>query len=501
MSSIVGIDLGTCNSAIAQLDKTGRPVIIANKDGGNITPSIVLFDEKGKRIVVGTIAKNNYGVDPNIFGRFKQQMGKNKKYKAFGKEYSPTDLSTFVLKKLKDDAELNIGKITEAVVTTPANFANEAREATLSAAKAAGLKIKNIINEPTAAALYYAFSSEDGLSGIYAVYDLGGGTFDVSIVKVEGTDIEVLNSEGVAKLGGDDFDEILIKIVQKKYKKETGENLVAEDYTKNLAEDTKKTLSKKEKATVRITSTRTTIEVTRKEFEDAISTLIVQAEIACEIAFDDIDLTIDDIEQVILVGGSTRMPCIKRSVEKVFKKEPKTFGNPDEAVALGAALFVAYNADPSTLNPLQKKAISKVNLTDVATKFFGFKTMSNDSETAELGFINATLIKKGEKLPCSITKPFYTLSDGQTSVNLVVNESNVEESDIDFVRVIWEGNLELPGGRPKGQQIDVTFSYNENQTMKCSFLDVSSNNKTDIDLSVDNEGSKSEIDINDFKVD
>ena len=500
MGSIVGIDLGTTYSAIAQLDETGRPVMIANKEGDNITPSIVLFESKTS-VIVGKEAMKVFGVDPNAFGRFKREMGKNKVYEAFGKKYNPTALSSFLLSKIKDDAEANIGTITEAVVTTPANFANEAREATLSAAKSSGLKIKNIINEPTAAALYYAFSSGDGLSGIYAIYDLGGGTFDISIIKVEGTNIEVMNSNGVPKLGGDDFDEILIKIVQKKYKKETGGDLIAEDYTKNLAEETKKTLSAREKAKVRITRTRDTIEVTREEFEEAISTKIAEAVMTCEICLDEIDLSPNDIEEVILVGGSTRMPCIQRSVEKVFKKQPKTFGNPDEAVALGAALYVAYNADPSTLNPLQKKAISKVAITDVSTSFFGFRSMSADSETDELVPTNATLIKKGEKLPCSITRPFYTLSDGQTAVNLVVNESSVEESDMDFVKIIWEGTLELPEGRPAGQQIDVTFSYDENQTMNCSFLDVSSKSKTEIDLTVDNEGSKSEIDINDFKVD
>ena len=169
----------------------------------------------------------------------------------------------------------------EAVVTIPANFANEAREATLSAAKSAGLKIKNIINEPTAAAIYYAFSSGEDLSGTYAVYDLGGGTFDVSIIKVEGTDIEVINTDGISKLGGDDFDNKLIEIVQKKYKKETGEDLVSEDFTNNDAEEHKKTLTTREKTSIRIKSTRTTIEVTRKEFENAISTLSLGRHSCC----------------------------------------------------------------------------------------------------------------------------------------------------------------------------------------------------------------------------
>ena len=209
MSNLVGIDLGTTYSAIARLDETGRPVIIDNSEGGNITPSIVLFESESN-VIVGNIAMQNFGVDKNAFGRFKREMGTNKEYNAFNKTYNPTALSSFVLKKMKEDAEENIGKISDAVVTIPANFANEAREATLAAAKTAGMSVKNIINEPTAAALYYAYSSGDELNGTYAVYDLGGGTFDISIIKVQGSDIEVINSDGVSKLGGDDFDTKII---------------------------------------------------------------------------------------------------------------------------------------------------------------------------------------------------------------------------------------------------------------------------------------------------
>ena len=501
MGNLVGIDLGTTYSAIATLDETGRPVIIDNSEGGNITPSIVLFESE-TNVIVGNIAMQNFGVDKNAFGRFKREMGTNKEYDAFGKKYNPAALSSFVLKKMKEDAEQNIGQITEAVVTIPANFANEAREATLAAAKTAGLSVKNIINEPTAAALYYAYSSGEELNGTYAIYDLGGGTFDISIIKVQGSDIEVINSDGVSKLGGDDFDAKIIEMVQSKFKEQTNKTLDDEDFTKNDAEDHKKTLSARDKTNIRIASPngRATIEITREEFENSISTLIAQSEMTCENVLDEADLTVDDINEVILVGGSTRMPCVRESVEKVFKKEPRTFGNPDEAVALGAALFVAYKADPSNLTPLQQQAVAKVNISDVATKFFGTSILEWNEETNQHGMKNDILIEKGSKLPCSITKDYVTVSDGQASINCTVNESNVEETDPDFVKKIWEGNLKLPEGRPAGQQVNVTFTYDENQTMKCSFLDVSSDKKTEIDLSIDNNNSKSEVDINDFKV-
>ncbi|MBH37295.1 MAG: hypothetical protein CMD89_05245 [Gammaproteobacteria bacterium] len=500
MSNLVGIDLGTTYSSIAKLDDTGRPIIIDNAEGKNVTPSIVSF-ESDNSVVVGEVAMQNFGIDKNTFGRFKREMGTDKEYVAFDKKYNPTSLSSFVLKKLKDDAELSIGEISEAVVTIPANFANEAREATLAAAKTSGLSIKNIINEPTAAALYYAFASGDELNGNYAIYDLGGGTFDISLIKVEGTEIEVINSDGVSKLGGDDFDEKLIRIVRDKYKKEAKEELDAEDFTKNQAEEHKKILSTRSSTKIRISSKRKTIEVTREEYENAISTLIAESEITCENAVEEANLSMDDINEVILVGGSTRIPAVKASVEKVFKKTPKTVGNPDEAVSLGAALFVAYKADPSKLTPLQQRAVSKVNLSDVTTKFFGTSVAEYDPDKKTYVSVNDTLIEKMQKLPCSVTKEYVTLRDGQASVKCDVNESNVEETELDFVKKIWEGELELPPGRPAGQKIEVTFAYDENQTMKCSFVDVATKNEKVAELVLDNENVQTDIDIEDFKVD
>ena len=502
MSNLVGIDLGTTYSAISRLDETGRPEIIDNSEGENITPSIVLFESKSN-VVVGNVAQQNYGIDENTFGRFKRVMGDEKKeYEAFGKKYNPAALSSFVLKKLKEDAEETIGPISEAVVTVPANFANQAREATLAAAKSAGLTIKNIINEPTAAALYYAYSSGEELNGVYAVYDLGGGTFDVSIIKVEGSDIDVITSDGVNKLGGDDFDDILIEIVKGKYKEETGKVLDDEAFTKNDAEVNKKILSSREKTSIMLSSTkgRGKVEITRKEFEDAISSKIAATEITCENALEEAELSSDDINEVILVGGSTRMPCVKSSVEKVFKKKPKTFGNPDEAVALGAALYVAYKADPSSLTPLQRKAISKVNIADVTSKFFGTNVLDMTSTQGQSEVFNDILIKKGEKIPTSVVRDYSTVHDNQTAIQCTVNESNTDEKDPEFVTEIWNGVLELPAGRPAGQPIKVTFNYTENQTMACTFLDVQSGKKKEIDLTADNANTKTELDIDDFKV-
>ena len=251
MAAIIGIDLGTTFSAVATLDETGRPMIVHNPDGGNIMPSCVTENEGV--IVVGEFAQRTWGNAPDkAAARFKRDMGTSSTHTVNGREFTPTELSTFVLKKLIQDAAAVIGPIREAVVTIPANFAHEAREATMSAAKAAGLNVRFIINEPTAAALYYAFKSGDGLSGNYAVYDLGGGTFDVSIIRVDGQNVEVLASNGVSKLGGDDFDDALCEIVARKYRDLAGEETEPDDYTKNDAEEDKKSLSRRRRVFTKV---------------------------------------------------------------------------------------------------------------------------------------------------------------------------------------------------------------------------------------------------------
>lgn len=216
MAAFVGIDLGTTFSAVATIDDTGRPLIVHNKDGDNITPSCVQFREDGVAEVGEYARKSLFFEGSNTVGRFKRDMGTSVTFRAAGREFTPTELSALVLQKLAADATESLGTIGEAVVTIPANFSHEARDATMAAARAAGLNVKYIINEPTAAALYYAFKSGNDLGGIYAVYDLGGGTFDISIIRVDGQDVEVMATNGVARLGGDDFDLALQKLVQKK---------------------------------------------------------------------------------------------------------------------------------------------------------------------------------------------------------------------------------------------------------------------------------------------
>lgn len=479
--AFVGIDLGTTFSALAVIDESGNPKIVHNKDGQNVTPSCV--SEHDGIIEVGEYARKTWGESPeSAVARFKRHMGTNQKYRINGKEFSPTELSAFVLKKLVKDAEEQIGKIEEAVITIPANFSHEARDATLVAAKAAGLNVKYIINEPTAAALYYAFKNGVDLKGVYAVYDLGGGTFDISVIKADGHEIQVLASNGVHKLGGDDFDTAIINIVIRKFQLVHNQTIGSSDFSKNDAEEVKKTLSNRKSAKVKFGSN--SVEITREEFEESISALITQTEMLCESTLDEAKVLPSEVAGIFLVGGSSRVPSVRESVKKLFGKEPESTVNVDEVVALGASLYTAFKGDRAKLSPVQNKTIEKIKVGELTGKCFGTIAFTHDQNRDKEAVANMVLIKKGEKLPCSVTESFFTIYDGQDGVRCKVTESTSPETDPNFVKIIWEGRLELPPGRPKGQEIKVTYAYDENQIMKCTFVDAATGRETKIDLTL-----------------
>ncbi|MGI9296733.1 MAG: Hsp70 family protein [Gammaproteobacteria bacterium] len=500
MAQFIGIDLGTTFSAVSTLDETGRPQVVRNADNENIVPSCVT--EIDGKYVVGKAAWQTWAVDPEsgeAAARFKRDMGADKTHGINDKEFTPTELSVLVLKKLVQDAAAQIGEIGEAVVTVPANFGNKAREATMSAAKKAGLNVRFIINEPTAAALYYAFKEDGGMHGVYAVYDLGGGTFDVSIIRVDGHDVEVLATNGVRKLGGDDFDRALRKIVFDKYRRETGEDAQDGDYTFDSAEDDKKALSKGQNKRARVN--RENIAVSREEFEEAISSLVAQAEMLCESVMEEAKVAPSDIREVLLAGGSTRIPMIRESIKRVFQREPVASANVDEVVSLGAVLYAAIKGDQSQLSALQKKSIQKIAVAERTGKFFGTTAMTFDDEREKAGLVNSIIIKKGAAIPCSVTKSYYTTHDGQTTVECDVTESATAETDPAFVSVMWKDDLRLPPDRPAEREVKVTFSYDENQIMHCLFLDVESGNKREVSLSMtQSKGEDGVHDIDEFIV-
>ena len=495
MGAYVGIDLGTTFSAVAYVDETGRPSIVHNSDGSNITPSCVAFWDDG--VQVGEQARRGWGSDESVAARFKREMGTSKTYPIKGKDYTPTELSTEVLKKLKSDTEARIGDITEAVVTIPANFSHEARDATMVAARDAGLNVKYIINEPTAAALYYAFKSGDELSGIYAVYDLGGGTFDVSIIQVSGQDVDVLVSNGVAKLGGDDFDRKCRELVAVKYREENGADFDDDEYWFSHAEEEKKSLSNRARALAKVG--RQAFEVRREEFEDAISPLIAQTEMLCESTIDDAGIDVSDIKGVFLAGGSTRIPMVRKSVERVFKQEPISTVNVDEVVALGAALYAAFKSDGKDLS-VQKNAIKKIKVQESTQMCFGTTAIAFNENRKEYESKVTILIRKGEKIPCEVTKSFYTVVEDQRNVKCTVTESSSAETDLRFVKVIWDGELPLPPDRPEGQEIQITFGFDDSQMMICRFKDVESGKEINVDLSMAGKSGDDKNKIDKFLV-
>jgi len=498
MGCIVGIDLGTTYSAVAALDEFGQPSIVHNAEGGNTTPSVVEFFSGG-RADVGEEARRNLGIRGlYAVGRFKKYMGGTVEsptegsdgtwgtYQALkairedlGKDLTPTDLSALVLKKLKQDAEEALqDEIVQAVVTVPASFSHEAREATMAAAKQVGLNIEHIINEPTAAALSHSFAN-NGARGIYAVYDLGGGTFDISIIRVDGTDIEVLSSNGVLNLGGDDFDRALHTLAIQKYADEFGATPDPRAYTMNNAEDTKRSLSRLTRKSAVASFRGKEVEIRREEFEECISSYIAQAEMLCQASLDDADLQAEDIDSVILAGGSTRILKVRESVKKVFGRDPVPSKNPDEVVALGASLYAAVRGDQSVLTTLQRDAIDEIDIQERTTMCFGTLHLGVDALLGEDTDQNSVLIERDTAIPCQVTKTFYTVHDNQVGVNLSVTESAKARTDPRFVKVIWNGELELPEGRPANQPIEITYGFDENQIMYCSFKDINSGRSTE----------------------
>ena len=500
MGSFIGIDLGTTFSALARIDETGRPVIVHNSDGQNLMPSCVEVVEDSETVHVGTdYARKAFSEgSENAAGRFKRKMGTSEVYKLAGKRFTPTDLSTLVLQKLVNDARLTIGDIEEVVVTVPANFANNAREATLQAARKAGLHIQYIINEPTAAALGYLDRENLNLQGIYAVYDLGGGTFDISIIRVEKHEVEVLCSNGVHNLGGMDFDEKLRKIVAEKYKEIAKDELERNDYNNLDAETDKKSLSDRNKITTRVN--RKAIDITRQEFEEAISSLVTQAEMLCESTIEEAGLKVSDIGEVLCAGGSTRVPMVRESIKRMFGREPICSVNVDEVVALGAALYAAYKGDRSKLSDAQKERIDRLNVAECANKYYGTIALGRDM-AGQPREVNSILIEKNSKIPCSVTESYSTVSENQTTVDCSVTECSDNETDLRFVTVLnEEAHLDLPPGRPAGQEIKVTFSYDANQIMRCSFVDVETQQKCEVKISLTNQEDPMETDINKFVV-
>ncbi len=498
MSKIVGIHLGDNFATLAHLNDMGRPEVIPNCDGERRMPSAVYFDQRG-RITVGSEAvRSRYEDGSRCVRWIKAHMGDpDYRVRMDSNEYSPSEITALIIKKLVQDAIPQIGEISDAVITLPANFGEVARKATMDAGKIAGLNVIGLVNELTAAAFYYAITYE--IAGHVMIFDLGGGTFDVSVANVAGKDIEIVASSGARDLGGYHFDQKLLEYYEKKYKEETGGKLYStpeeraefEDY----AEETKKSLSKKETVKFRLKGEEGTVrgEITRAEFESLISLDIARIEMLIETVLDEAEIEASDVEKVLLVGGSSRIPAVQRLLKEIFGHEPTLAGKVDECVCLGAALYAGIRLleeNPSKVSAPQAQGLGDIKMGAVCNASYGRIVMAYDEVLGKEILKNKILIKKNSRIPCSVTKTIYTEYDDQREIGGNVTQG--ESSDPDLVATIASGKLQLPAGLPTGTPIEVTYSYDKDQRMSCVFEHKESRKKLVIGLDIESGTSSSE---------
>ncbi len=484
MSKIIGIDLGTTNSCVAVLEG-GEPVVIPNAEGARTTPSVVAFTKDGERLV-GQIAKRQAVTNPDrTVISIKREMGTGYKVNIDDKSYTPQEISAMILQKLKADAESYLGeKVSQAVITVPAYFSDSQRQATKDAGRIAGLEVLRIINEPTAASLAYGLDKE-GTQKIL-VYDLGGGTFDVSLLEIGDGVFEVLATNGNNRLGGDDFDERIIDWIVDNFKKENGIDLkqdrMAYQRLKEAAEKAKIDLSGVMSASINlpfITSDQNgpkhlDMTLTRAKFDELTSDLVEKTIEPMNKALKDANLTNDQIDKVILVGGSTRIPAVQVAVKKVTNKDPFKGINPDECVAIGAAIQGGVLGGE----------VKDVLLLDVTPLSLGLETE---------GHIFTRLIERNTTIPTSKSQVFSTAADGQTTVEIHVlqGERPMAYDNKTLGRFQLAGIPSAPRGVP---QIEVTFNIDRNGIVNVSAKDKGTGNEQKITITASTNMTEEEID-------
>ena len=486
MSKIIGIDLGTTNSCVAVMEG-GKPTVIANTEGLRTTPSVVAFTKTGERLVGDPAKRQAVTNAEKTISSIKRHMGSDYKVTIDDKKYSPQEISAMVLQKLKADAEGYLGeKVTEAVITVPAYFNDAQRQATKDAGKIAGLEVKRIINEPTAAALAYGLDNETEQK--IMVYDLGGGTFDVSIIEIGDGVIEVLATNGDTKLGGDDFDEHLTNYMISEFKKQEGidlsQDIMALQRLKEAAEKAKKELSSAVSTNINLPyitvgtdgPKHLDMTLTRAKFDELTHDLVERTVIPVQNALKDAGLNISDISKVLLVGGSTRIPAVQDKVKQLTGKEPNKSLNPDECVALGASIQGGKLAGDA--------GAGDILLLDVTPLSLSIETM---------GGIATRLIERNTTIPTKKSQVFSTAADNQSAVdiNVLQGERQFAKDNKSLGQFRLDG---IPPARRGVPQIEVTFDIDANGIVNVSAKDLGTGKEQHITITAGSNMSDDEID-------
>lgn len=478
MSRAVGIDLGTTYSAVAILRDTGEPEVLPNRDGENITPSVVLFQAFDGRDdpLVGTMAKHSAASAPEDVVQFvKRNLGESawRFNSTSGTAYAAEEVSAIILRRLKEDAELALGEpVTDAVITVPAYFDDARRTATRHAGKIAGLNVLRVLNEPTAAAL--SFGLDTSAEGTVLVYDLGGGTFDVTLMRISAGEFDVLGTDGDRNLGGFDFDNRLIEYIAAKVEEQGGPDLL-DDNAQVVALREKAEMAKRSLTTVSTTTVHVSadgrpfrVAVERSEFERITADLVNRTRDLTQHVLEEAGVSWGQVDHVLLVGGSTRMPMIRSLVEKLAGKAADRSVHPDEAVALGAAIQAAMEDSAATGADIALFEGAAPVIADVTSQSLGVIQVDPDTGRD----VNTIVIPRNSKIPAKLSTEGYTVVDNQTSINVQVTEG--DDTNPDYVVEIGSKDLPIPP-YPKGAPVRVTYAYDIDQTVFVELTDLTAN--------------------------